>query len=98
MKALVFLFLLVLSGCKTIDESFTTNLKITSTEIEWIVVENADVFCSEKKNIRVTWFEVITACAVWRLDFSKCTIYTNKELTHSTLGHEIRHCFEGSFH
>lgn len=98
MKALVFLFLLVLSGCKTISESFTADLKTTSIEIEWIVVEDANAFCNKTKNIRVTWFESITACAEWRLDFSKCTIYTNKELTHSTLGHEIRHCFEGSFH
>jgi hypothetical protein len=38
------------------------------------------------------------ACAVWFVSRNECTIYTAANLSHTVLGHELRHCFEGHFH
>ena len=38
----------------------------------------------------------LDACSVWRKD--TCLIVTGSQTTHSELGHELRHCYQGSFH
>ena len=38
------------------------------------------------------------ACAVWYVPQKQCTIVTSPKVTHTVLGHEVRHCFEGHFH
>lgn len=43
------------------------------------------------------------ACALWRQDRNgvpqgECIIITRKNVSMHTIGHEIRHCFEGHWH
>jgi cobalamin biosynthesis protein CbiD len=38
------------------------------------------------------------ACAVWHVPTQECVIITARQVAHVTLGHELRHCFEGHFH
>ena len=44
------------------------------------------------------YFTPPLACAVWYTSTNECTIYTAKNVSHTILGHEMRHCFEGQFH
>lgn len=38
----------------------------------------------------------VDACSFWRKD--TCLIVTGSQTTHAELGHELRHCYQGSFH
>jgi hypothetical protein len=79
-----YLLVLLLSGCGT----FEANPKYSRVVVTWDVVEEEQV--SEKCGFNAT------ACAKWR--GNKCTIITPRETTMETLGHELRHCFEGHWH
>ena len=80
------------------DKNFTTR-----TNINWIVVDNIQETC-DKLKIKHTGkpfpYKVL-ACSQWKNNLifkSECNIYTAKNVNTLTLGHEVRHCFQGDFH
>lgn len=64
--------------------------------VKWIVLDDAAPYCSRISGIPIYNHMAPIACATWSNNV--CTIYTSKQTSHLVLGHELRHCFEGSFH
>ena len=85
-------------------ESFTAKTEaervMTQVRVRWEVRDDASKICSAKmpslgaQNIAAAPI----ACAVWNVPTKECVIITNRKVAHVTLGHELRHCFEGHFH
>jgi hypothetical protein len=72
---------------------------ITSfTYVHWIQVDNIQKACDDLKG--TPYLTPVVACAVYRSYFfiNVCSIYSAKRLNMWTLGHEMRHCFQGDFH
>lgn len=68
--------------------------------VSWMVVPNSKVQAtcetiSKDSGLGGFGFAV-DACSFWRKD--TCLIVTGSQTTHSELGHELRHCYQGSFH
>jgi hypothetical protein len=80
---------------------FNTKLnRKESLVISWMVVPNAKVQAtceaiSKDSGLGGFGFTV-NACSFWRKD--TCLIVTGLQTTHAELGHELRHCYQGSFH
>jgi hypothetical protein len=68
------------------------------TYVRWIPVDNVQKACDEEKG--TPYLTPVLACASYKnyFLFHICSIYSSKELTMWILGHEMRHCFQGSFH
>jgi len=98
MKKLSIILCLLLAGCASVFsdpyEFETTHIRETRI-IKWIVVDNADYHCKNLMQIKSFDMRVI-ACASFNEIY--CTIYTESVLNHNTVGHEIRHCFQGAWH
>lgn len=69
-----------------------------TTTITWILVDNIQEACEkESKKLGNRGFtQQVTACAFWWND--KCTVITKKNPTMHSVGHEVRHCFQGNWH
>ena len=81
------------------DATFTTKSNFThQTTVTWLVVDNVQRTCereSHKRGLGGFGYGV-DACSFWRKN--TCLIVTGKQTTHAELGHELRHCYQGSFH
>ena len=66
------------------------------SEVYWMAVDDVDGYC--RKRLDVSALVTIKGCATYDLKNHQCTIVTGKNTDTSTLGHELRHCFDGSFH
>ena len=64
--------------------------------IDWEAREDAHEYCAELMGQKPDGF--VVACAAVEPDKHRCKVVTPLNTTYSTLGHEIRHCFEGRFH
>ena len=107
-KALVIVLLLISSAsifATTEDphQRFSVNKNNTNkSTITWRPVEHVQAECEkESKRLGFGGFGYpVEACSFW--DKSQmnnvCTIITAKTVNFHTVGHEIRHCFQGSFH
>jgi hypothetical protein len=73
---------LLLTGC----EKFTAEPKYSRVVLTWEFSENITEKCGDNA----------LACAKWK--GNKCTIITPRQTTMETVGHEVRHCFEGHWH
>ena len=66
------------------------------------VVKNIEETCRKlgSKRAHQLTSKYVEACSTWSLSGSKstCTIFTAKDIDFWILGHEVRHCFQGSFH
>lgn len=75
---------------------------ITKTTIQWLKVDDVQSACEKESRRRgLGGFGYgVEACAFWDKSFNshQCTILTKKKTTMGVLGHEARHCFEGSWH
>lgn len=75
------------------SDNYTTN-----SNIRWIAVDNVQRTCDLESKKRgfggISWS--IKACSFF--NGNVCDIYTSKQLNMHTLGHEVRHCFQGSWH
>ena len=101
MNRLVFLVsTMVLTGCTTIPDApfqpLNSSERLTNKPIVmWEVVDDVDGHC-KKLNDKIPKVLTVYGCAqpakTW------CKIYTGKTTTMATLGHELRHCFEGNWH
>ncbi len=83
------------------DAKFSTKSNRTETlAVSWIVVPNAAVQATcdgVSKDSGLGGFGfAVSACSFWRKDM--CLIVTGKQTTMHQIGHELRHCYQGSFH
>lgn len=107
------LILMSLAGCQTLGggmvpaseyEKFTplTNGKRIMQEVKlrWEVREDVAQFCAKSIGMgrEQAYFTPPVACAVWHVASRECVIITGAVTTHTAIGHEVRHCFEGHFH
>ena len=70
--------------------------------VEWVTVDNIQTTCeaeSRKRGNNGFGFP-LQACTFWTKHPQGyvCTIYTKKNPTIHTMGHEMRHCFQGNYH
>lgn len=70
--------------------------------ITWEQVDDVQQACDkESKRRGLGGFKIqVEACSFWgkRLTIDVCHIITEKKTDLDTLGHEMRHCFQGAFH
>lgn len=90
-------------NAKAREKSFSaTELMADKVTIEWRRVKSVNRACqelSQTKGHGKFGYEV-EACAFWKetwLGYS-CVIVTSRHTTLETLGHEVRHCFQGNYH
>jgi len=93
-QCLLLMFFLV--GCQETINPTTIKKSVT---IDWRPTEDIDKTCREKSHTTTT--KPIKGCA--HPDKDKCTIYSPMPQTvddeqTTTLGHEVLHCFRGSYH
>ena len=80
----------------------TTANKAKTVTVTWHPVNDVQQACekrSREKGFGGFGYSV-DACSFWDSDVlgHRCEVYTGKKTTMHELGHEIRHCFQGSFH
>ena len=106
-KAIAIALMLVVTNVFAQDGAetmFSTSGNLTnSTTINWVTVDNVQARCeAESRKRKFGGFGyAVEACSFWAKGPSNeniCTIVTGKYTNMHTLGHETRHCFQGSFH
>lgn len=97
--ALLFPLACIAQDWRNPDATFKTKSNFThQTTVTWLVVDNVQRTCereSHKRGLGGFGYGV-EACSFWNA--STCTIVTSAKPTMHQVGHEIRHCFQGSFH
>jgi hypothetical protein len=80
-------------------EIFDTNANLVEkTSITWRTVDDVQTECEKESRSRGYggFGFSIQACSFF--DKTTCTIITSKKTTMHTIGHEVRHCFQGNWH
>ncbi len=80
-------------------QKFPTSKNHTKkTVVTWTSVNNVQAECERQSHRRgYGGFNYpVEACSFWNKD--TCEIVTAKVVNFHTVGHEIRHCFQGDFH
>jgi hypothetical protein len=76
----------------------TSNNYTTQSTITWRPVDDVQKACeaeSRKRGFKGFGYGV-QACSFF--DGNQCTIITGKQTTMHSVGHEVRHCFQGNWH
>jgi hypothetical protein len=76
----------------------TSNNYTTQSTITWRPVDDVQKACeaeSRKRGFKGFGYGV-QACSFY--DGNQCTIITGKQTTMHSVGHEVRHCFQGPWH
>lgn len=81
-------------GCSTFEVPFERK----KVDVTWYTVDNAHEFCKLRLKKDIPFWKIIDGCAFFNKELNKCVIVTNKNTSLSTVGHELRHCFEGKWH
>lgn len=109
---LVVWVLFLLTGCQTLREGELAAIEyqefipkapasrlMNEVKMRWEVRDDVSAYCA--KTIGMSYLQAKTtppvACAVWHVATKQCTIVTGPTTSHVVIGHEVRHCFEGSF-
>jgi hypothetical protein len=75
---------------------------MTNTNIEWRPVKNLQAECEKESKKRGLggFGYAVTACSFWSSNVlgNHCLVITSMNLNMHTLGHEVRHCFQGNYH
>lgn len=73
---------------------------MNTVRIQWVIRQDVTRFCAGAYQMANSqaFLTPPVACAMWDILQSECTVFTGPLTTHATVGHEIRHCFEGNFH
>jgi len=80
----------------------TKSNRVAKVNITWTPVKNVQLACenrSREQGLGGFGYSV-DACSFWTFGpvESKCEIFTSEKTTMHEIGHEMRHCFQGSFH
>ena len=76
----------------------TSNNYTNTSTITWRPVDDVQKTCeaeSRKRGYKGFGYGV-QACSFF--DGNQCTVITGKQTTMHSLGHEVRHCFQGNWH
>ena len=97
-----------LSGCQTMQPPAVDQVRFTpqalsqrviaDPKVKYLVRHDGYEYCARITGIPVTPSSRAMACAFWNVRRKECTVITPQETGYNYLGHELRHCFEGSFH
>jgi hypothetical protein len=85
-------------------DKFSTKKNFTDeSSISWEQVTNIQKACDHRKELidKKKYAYKVEACSIWKKNFFghwHCHIITTKNVSMWTLGHELRHCFQGEFH
>ena len=104
-KAIAVILMLVITNVwaeTPLDKFSAEKNKVTKTTITWIPVDDIKKTCEEQSRLRgFGGFNVpMQACTFWNnsITGNSCVVYTPKIVDFWMIGHEIRHCYQGSFH
>jgi hypothetical protein len=86
----------LLTGCSTFIAKPYEERITDSTVVTWTTVDDVEKECIKAGAKDPGAFQNILACAIYNKN--SCKIMTAKTTSMETLGHELRHCFEGKFH
>lgn len=78
--------------------NITGKIKVTVIEVESIAPICARYNLFAPQPYRNLGLQTVVACAAWSKDAKLCNIYVTPNAPPVVVGHELRHCFEGSFH
>jgi hypothetical protein len=109
MKKAIFSLLLVAAfgaHAEYHDEPFkmfdATKRVVDKSTITWVKVNDVDKACNAESHRRGNGgFKVsMYACSFWDQvgNQTVCTIITGNQTNLAEVGHEVRHCFQGSWH
>ena len=110
MKKALFIFLIFACTVHANEKFSTESNFVRSSEIIWIQVEVDNVFdaCDRESKKRgnggfpkLDIGKKMDACSFWDPAVNRtnvCTIITGNFTDQDTVGHEVRHCFQGNFH
>jgi hypothetical protein len=107
MKHIVFgLFLTIMSQSYAVEspyDKFSAKSNFTDkTTVKWVQVDNIRMGCDKESKRRgfAGYPKPIEGCSFWDTSIfgHSCLIMTPKRVDYWLLGHELRHCFFGSFH
>lgn len=101
LAALLLPFVCIAADWRDGDAKFSTKPNRKETLIvSWMVVPTAKVQATceaVSKDSGLGGFGfAMDACSFWRKD--TCLIITGAQTTMHQIGHELRHCYQGSFH
>jgi hypothetical protein len=104
MKKALLIVLSLATASAFADVNFSTKKNFTTqSTITWEPVDNVQARCDRESKARgLGGFGYgVEACSFW--DYKSngdniCTIITGKNTSHDTIGHELRHCFQGPWH
>ena len=91
-----YFILLLLVGCSTFTAKPYEERVTEATVVTWLTVDDVEKECVKAGAKDPGPFQNILGCAIYNVN--SCKIMTAKITSMETLGHEIRHCFEGRFH
>jgi hypothetical protein len=73
-----------------------------SVTIHWRKVTSPDQYCRQvnrgMSQRHPADKEIFLGCAHWNTTKSECTIVTGLKDNLDTIGHEVKHCFDGDWH
>lgn len=73
-------------------------LNYNKITLEWIRVDDVQAACEKQSQNRgLGGFKIaVQACSFWT--GNNCVLITSKKASLHSLGHEVRHCFQGAYH
>lgn len=82
---------------------FSTGVNFTqSVTVKWQTADNVDLACQQEQYKRYgkPFGNSANACSFWDKTNTgwQCLVITKKNPTMHSLGHEMRHCFQGNWH
>lgn len=93
-KLLLALSVVLLSGCASTPRAPQKDFTVVWHRTSSTTV--ADAFCQPSKRSGRPSFKPLLGCQYWTVG-NVCHV-VSYELDMETLGHELRHCFDGQFH
>jgi len=82
-------------------ELFSTASNVTTeSKIKWVSVNDVTAQCNRERSAKgqAGFNAKLKACSFWDDNHTSCTIITGKNVNMHTIGHEMRHCFQGDWH
>jgi hypothetical protein len=102
----IILVLLLLTACSTDQDYYdkpTTEISAATREVKvvWRQVKDVDSYCRKYYPNNLEYVNGrILGCSAWTVGVKeeRCTIILEENSKLETIGHELKHCFDGHFH